>query len=216
MGSRFFRAFAILAFLVATSAAVQAQGVGNSGFLDDYSGMEPDPDRPGAYRYMKPDVDMKQYSKVMIMPIEVMYDPESKHKNISPDELKTITDSLYVALLSEMEPSLPVVGQPGPGVLAVRLGITGVRLDNKKRRLIGYTPIGFATTTLANAAGLRVTLKSAGLEAELLDSVSGEVVGRLVDRGAATASASETTSWEQLNSTMKFYAQRFRSRFATP
>ena len=109
---------------------------------------------------------------------------------------------------------MPVVGQPGPGVLAVRLGITGVRLENKKRRLIGYTPIGFATTTLANVAGLRVTLKAAGLEAELIDSESGAVVGRLVDRGAATAEISDSASWEQLDSTMKFYAQRFRSRFA--
>ncbi len=213
MNRRFFHAFAILT-LLSCAVSVHAQGAGNSGFLDDYSGLEPDPDRQGAWRHVNPGVDLSQYTKVMITPIEVMYDPESKHKNISPDEMKAITDSLYGALLSELEPAVPVVGQAGPGVLAVRLAITGVRLENKKRRLIGYTPIGFATTTLANVAGLRVTLKAAGLEAELIDSVSGEVVGRLVDRGAATAEISDSTSWEQLNATMKFYAQRFRSRFA--
>ena len=213
MNRSYFNAFAILVLLLG-ALSVQAQGAGNSGFLDDYSGLEPDPDRQGAWRYVNPGVDLSQYTKVMIMPIEVLYDPDSKHKNISPDELKVITDNLYNALLGELEPAVPVVGQPGPGVLAVRLGITGVRLENKKRRLIGYTPIGFATTTLANVAGLRVTLKAAGLEAELIDSESGAVVGRLVDRGAATAEISDSTSWEQLDSTMKFYAQRFRSRFA--
>jgi hypothetical protein len=213
MNRRFFHAFAILTLLLG-AVTVYAQGAGNSGFLDDYSGLEPDPDRAGAWRQINPGVDLSKYTKLMITPIEVMYDPESKHKNISPDEMKAITDSLYGALLSELEPAVPVVGQAGPGVLAVHLAITGVRLENKKRRLLGYTPIGFATTTLANVAGLRVTLESAGLEAELIDSVSGEVVGRLVDRGAATAEISDNTSWEQLNATMKFYAQRFRSRFA--
>jgi len=212
MNRRFLTAITMLC-LVLGALAVHAQGAGNSGFLDDYSGLEPDPDRAGAWRHVNPGVDLSKYTKIMILPIEVMYDPDSKHKNISPDELKVVTDNLYNALLGELEPAVPVVGQPGPGVLAVRLGITGVRLENKKRRLIGYTPIGFATTTLANAAGLRVTLKAAGLEAELIDSESGEVVGRLVDRGAATAEVSDTTSWEQLDSTMKFYAQRFRSRF---
>ena len=212
MNRSYFNAFAILVLLLG-ALSVQAQGAGNSGFLDDYSGLEPDPDRQGAWRHVNPGVDLSQYTKVMILPIEVLYDPDSKHKNISPDELKIITDNLYNALLGELEPAVPVVGQAGPGVLAVRLGITGVRLENKKRRLIGYTPIGFATTTLANVAGLRVTLKAAGLEAELIDSQSGAVVGRLVDRGAATAEISDTTSWEQLDRTMKFYAQRFRSRF---
>lgn len=213
MNRRYFQAFAMV-FLLLGTVTVHAQGAGNSGFLDDYSALEPDPDRQGAYRHVNPGVDLAKYTKVMITPIEVMYDPDSKHKNISPDELKTITDSLYSALLSELEPAVPVVGQAGPGVLAVRLAITGVRLENKKRRLIGYTPIGFATTTLANVAGLRVTLKSAGLEAELIDSETGEIVGRLVDKGAASAGTGDSTSWEQLDATMKFYAQRFRSRFA--
>ena len=38
--------------------------------------------------------------------------------------------------------------------------------------------------------------------------------GAALDKGAATAEISDSTSWEQLNATMKFYAQRFRSRFA--
>lgn len=186
---------------------------GYSGFLDDYSRLEPDPDRSGALRYIAPGVDLKKYDRLLITPIEVLYDADSKHKNISPDELKAITDRLYTAMVSALEPAIPVVSQPGPGVLAVHLAITGVRLENKKRRLLGYTPIGFAATTLANAAGLRVTLKGAGLEAELVDAQSGEVVGQLVDRGAASAGGDGST-WEQLDATAKFYAERFRSRFA--
>jgi hypothetical protein len=205
----------LLALALWLAVLAPAPAAGNSGFLDDYSRLEPDPDRAGALRYVAPGVDLKQYDKLLITPIEVLYDPASKHKNISPDELKFITDRVYGALISVLEPSVPVVSQPGPGVLAVHLAVTGVRLENKKRSLLGYTPIGFATTTLANAAGLRVTLKGAGLEAELVDAQSGKVVGQLVDRGAASTADGDSTSWEQLDATAKFYAERFRSRFAT-
>lgn len=202
---------ALAAWLAMVGPALAA---GNSGFLDDYSRLAPDPDRAGALRYVAPGVDLAKYDKLLITPIEVLYAPDSKHKNISPDELKTITDRLYAALIAALEPAIPVVSQPGPGVLAVRLAITGVRLENKKRSLLGYTPIGFAATTLANAAGLRVTLKGAALEAELLDAQTGETLGQLVDEGAATTAGGDGTSWEQLDATMTFYAQRFRSRFA--
>jgi hypothetical protein len=127
MNHGYFHAFAIV-FLLLGAVGAHAQGAGNSGFLDDYSALEPDPDRQGAYRHVNPGVDLAKYTKVMITPIEVMYDQDSTHKNISPDELKMITDSLYSALLAELEPAVQVVGQAGPGVLAVRLAITGVRL----------------------------------------------------------------------------------------
>jgi hypothetical protein len=201
--------------MVAFGAIASARAEGNSGFLDDYSQLQPDPDRPGAQRYEAPGVDLGKYTKILVTPIELVYDANSPHKNISPDELKMITDAFYTTLVAQLEPAYPVVDQPGPDVLAVRLAITGVRMENKKRSLLGYTPIGFATTTVANAAGLRVTLKSAGLEAELLDSVSGTLLGSLVDKGAATAKISGNTSWDELSNTLKFYAERFRSRWDT-
>ena len=186
-----------------------------SGFLDDYGVLVADPDRAGARRYVAPDAKLAKYTKIMIAPIEFMYDPESRHKNVSPDEMKLITDALYGALVAALEPAYPVVDKPGEDVLAVRIAITNVRMENKKRPfLIGYTPIGFATTTLANVAGLRVTLKGAGIEAELLDSVSGAVVGSVVDQGAATSKTDgDEFSWDELKKTLDFYARRFRARW---
>lgn len=210
MNASFSLALAIA--LLALSSAL-AHAAGDSGFLDDYSQLRPDPDRPGAMRYEAPGVNLGRYTKILVTPIELLYAPDSPHKNISPDELKTITDAFYATLVDELEPAYPVVDRPGEDVLAARIAITGVRMENKKRPLLGYTPIGFAATTLANAAGLRVTLKSAGLEAELLDSVSGKPVGSVVDRGAGAAQIGGATSWEQLGNTLKFYAQRFRARW---
>lgn len=206
------RAAAGLAAVVLAFAASTAAVKADSGFLDDYGSLQPDPDHPGAMTYRASGVDLKAYDKLLIDPIEVVYDPSSPHKIISPDELKLITDSFYATLVAALEPDYPVVNTPGSGVLRVRLAITGVRLENKKRSLLGYTPMGFAATTVANAAGLRVSLKQAGVEAELLDATTGATLGALVDRDAGTTPGGEA-SWEALQSALTFYARRFRDRW---
>ncbi len=198
----------VIGLLASAAAPVAAQ---TSGFLDDYSRLTPDPAQPGAQIYRKEGVDLGSYTKIMIEPIEVAFSPQSKVATFSPDELKAVTDALYTTVVQELEPDYPVVNKAGPGVLRVRLGMTGVSMQNRKRSLLGYTPMGFAATTLANLAGLRVELKNAALEAEMTDSVSGEVLGLLVDEQAEEG-ASGDASWEAVAQRLSFYARRFRAR----
>ena len=197
-----------LSVFVATSGLAVAA---NSGFLKDYSKLAPDPDQAGAKIYRKDDASLKPYTKIMIVPIEVAFDSQSSVKSFSPDELKALTDSFYTIIVQELEPDYPVVNTAGPGVLMVRLGITNVNMQDKERSLLGYTPMGFAATTLANIAGLRVQLNDAVLEVEMSDSVSGEILGMLVDE-QADRSASGSASWDAISQRLSFYAKRFRSR----
>lgn len=195
-------------FFITSGMAIASE---HSGFLDDYSKLTADTDQPGAQIYRKQGADLKSYTKIMIEPVETAFSPQSRVTSFSPDELKTITDALYTTIVQELEPDYPVVNTAGPGVLRVRLGITGIDMQNKKRSLLGYTPIGLATTTLANLAGLRVQLKDAALEAEMTDSVSGEILGLLVDE-QADKGASGDPSWEAITQRLSFYAKRFRAR----
>ena len=201
----------LIPFLFIVAATGLAAAAENSGFLDDYSKLVPDPDQPGAKIYRKEGVDLKPYTKIMIVPIEMAFNPQSRVKSFSPDELKAITDSFYSTIVQELEPDYPVVNKAGEGVLMVRLGITHIDMQDKKRGLLGYTPMGFAATTLANLAGLRVQLNNAVLEAEITDSISGEVLGLLVDEQADRGAGGEA-SWEAISQRLSFYARRFRSR----
>jgi hypothetical protein len=147
----------------------------------------------------------------MIVPIEMAFNPKSKLQSFSPDELKAITDTFYTNIVQVLEPEYPVVNKSGPGVLQVRLAITNIDMQDKSRSLLGYTPMGFAATTLANMANLRIQLKDAALEAEMTDSVSGEVLGQLVDEQAGQGASGEV-SWEAIGQRLSFYAKRFRAR----
>jgi len=194
---------------------------GNSGFLDNYS-LGPDMDREGAKVYRKPGVDLKPYTKVLIDPIEIWISPKSKYKGLNPDQLKTLADAFRHALIGELEPTYPVVSKPGPGVLGLRIAITNVLITKKKRGLLGYTPIGLVTSTAAKAMGDDMSMQEAVIEAELLDSMTNEQLGSLIDQQSKTVKRSSVsalkpvqkgkTSWEEIQSTLTYYAKRFKTR----
>ncbi len=207
----FLRLVKFVLIAVFATVSISAMAAEHSGFLDDYSKLAADPDQPGAKIYRKEGADLKAYTKIMIVPIEMSFNPQSKVSSFSPDELKAITDTFYTSIVQELEPDYPVVNTSGAGVLMVRLGITNIDMQNKKRGLLGYTPMGLAATTLGNLTGLRVQLKDAVLEVEMSDSVSGEVLGLLVDEQADRGS-SGGASWEAIAQRLSFYAKRFRAR----
>lgn len=191
--------------------ALQVSLAGASEFIEDMPELSQDPDRVGAMIWESPDFDRANYSRVMIEPITIYISPESKEKGIRTNELKALADGFVEAVTITLEPDIPVVSQPGPGVLYIRAALVDVKLDNKKRGLMGYTPVGFVVTAAANAAGARIILTDAVLEVEVLDAVSGERLGVLTDR-APTAAGGEDLSWDAISRTLTYYADRFKQR----
>lgn len=195
--------------ILITGQATAAEN--NSGFLDDYSSLKPDPDQKGAKIYIKPDADLGMYDKIVFDPIEIFYALDTKYKGISPDELKLLADAFRDLMVKELEPKYPVIQTPGKGVLRVRLAITNVKMKKKKRGLLGYMPIGAALTAAKDMAGLRIILSDSMIEAELIDSETNETIGLLVDTSSSDTPEGKE-SWEALQESLSFYARRLRKR----
>lgn len=211
---KFIAAVAVVFGLLLANADLTISAENSSSFLGDHPPLTADRDRPGAKSWQKEGVDIKKYTKVLIAPIEIWIDPDSEYKGLDADELKALSDTLRKAITDELEPAYPVVTKPGPDVIAFRLALTNVRVAQKKRGLLGYTPIGFVVTTGMNLAGMRISLRDATLEAEALDSQSGERLSVLIDRQVTDVDPTDKSdpSWEEVEKTLRFYAKRFRSR----
>lgn len=182
-----------------------------SDFIENMPQLAQDPDRPGAMIWEKPELNRAAYTRVMIEPITIYISPDSKEKGLKADELKVLADGFLEALTHTLEPEIAVVNQPGPGVMYIRAALVDVKMANKKRGLMGYTPVGLVVTAAANAAGARVILKDATLEVEVLDAVSGERLGVLTDKAPTAAGAGEL-SWESIGNTFTYYAERLKQR----
>jgi hypothetical protein len=199
------------------SSAYAEQEYAYSGFIDNYPELQLDKDGSGAMIYRKPGMELGGYQKLMIDPIEIWYAEDSKYKGISPDDLKAITDALYESVVAQLEPDYPVVSRSGEGVLRIRLAITDVYAKKKKRGLLGYTPIGLVVGGVKSLAGVakNIKLEDATIEGELLDAQSSEQVGVLIDKLSVSKAGKEKdtkTSWEEIATSLDFYAKRLRSR----
>ena len=182
-----------------------------SGFLDDYSGLEQDPDRPGAMIKLKDNVDLGKYDKLFITPIEIWYHPQSNYRGISPVELKLITDTFRGILINELEPEYPVIGISGQGVLLIRIALTNFKVKKKRHRLFSSDSSWNTRRTDRDKSGKTISLDEAVLEVELLDSTTRERLGILIDR-EVNVSDNNPPSWDQLMHTLRFYARRFKNR----
>ena len=209
-----------LSILLSGIALAKKYKVVQSGFLENYPSFEADKDREGAMVYRKGGVDLKKYTKIMIDPVEIWIAPQTKYKGIKPDDLKVLADTFRQAIVNALEPTYPVVNKPGPDVLGIRIAITNVYITKKKRGLLGYTPVGIVVSTAVKAIGDNMSLQEAVIEAELLDSQSNERLGSIMDQQSKTAkkklgigaTKKGKTSWDEIEQTLKFYADRFRGR----
>ena len=119
---------AVLATLVALLACSDgtAPVVEPSGFLGDYSGFGPHPNGTNAPYYRKPGLDLARYGRVIVDPVEVALAPEAAGGPVDPAELTALAEYMHGALLIALRDAYPVVEEPAPDVLRLRVGITDV------------------------------------------------------------------------------------------
>jgi len=183
---------------------------GNAQFIDNPPPLSQDPDRADAMVWQKPDLDRSAYTRVMIEPVTIFISPDSEYQGLDADALKELSMKFQTIVTRTLEPEIPTVNERGPGVVYVRAALTNVKLAKKKRGLLSYTPIGLIVTAATSAGGADISLKDAVLEVEMLDSVTGERLGVLVDK--APKMPDGDLSWEAIEKTLGFYAERLKSR----
>ncbi|MEE4300065.1 MAG: DUF3313 domain-containing protein [Pseudomonadales bacterium] len=220
---------AIVALTSAHSALAAAEP---SGFLDDYDQLRADPGFAADRVYLVPDAADRfaRYDAVMVDQPEVFIASDSRYRGMKPDDLKLLADSFRSAVTDELSETYRIAEEPGPGVLYLRFATTDLQL-RKTRNLLDFTPVGVVTNVVPGVRDVKSALRSAvikdfsrrvslielTIEAELLDSVSGERIAALVaqlgqrrDREAGLEQ--RATSWEEAEQVVRTYGSRLVCR----
>lgn len=143
-----------------------------SGFLGDYSNLQPDPQEPSILYWERPSVDWKRYTKLMIDPAVVYWHPEAKGAHTDPAELKKLADYFRATVVEAVKDKYPVLEQPGPDVLRIRAAITDVIPAG---RVVNVTVSAVAMFPMA------VDLGGASMEVMFLDSMTNERLATAID-----------------------------------
>jgi hypothetical protein len=119
--------------------------------------------------YKHPTSGLRDYDKFMIDPVIVHFAPNAKGTAIDPSKVKQLTDYAAAELHKSLSARYQVVSASGPGVLRLRLALTDIKKTTPAMSIHPATKLS------------GVGLGGASMEAEAIDSKTGERVLAVVD-----------------------------------
>lgn len=161
----------------------------DSGFLGDYSKLAEVKDASGetVLRYVNPDVKPGAYHAVRLDPIEY-YPAPKPTEQVSAQTLTEIAEYMDKGIRDALSRKVNVFMESGPGVARMRTAITAVAPKSPALRPYELLPIAFLISAAAGR-GKEATIQ---IEVQLVDSVTGELIGESVRKGTGAKLASET------------------------
>ena len=171
-----------------------------TGFLSDYAQLQPSGEN--SLRYLARNNGLGAYSRFIIEPVTIY-----NHSMSSPDEIpRQIREEMMIymrgALVEAIAGPYDIVSKPGPGVARVRVALTDIK---KASAALNILP-----TTRMTGLGLG----GASVEAEIVDSVTGQQIAALVEARMAERLnlVAGWSDWGDAKSVMDEWAKRFRER----
>ena len=155
-------------------------------FLSDYSKIPTSASEDGTYRYRDPSADLGKYHKLLVDRIKIFFKEDSDYKGIDADELKMLTDYFYEALEKALADAYPMVAEPGPDVLRLRIAITDL-VPNEPSASVTSLIVPFLWVGEAGAgaatreAGTTPFTGQASIEAEVMDSTTSKQLGAYIE-----------------------------------
>ena len=171
--------------------------VASTGFLSDYSRLEPHSST--SLRYVDRGA-LGTYSSFIVDPVAARIYGEAKGK-ISAEDLQDIISYMHAAIVRELSDRYTIAYRPGPGVARIRVAITDLKKSNPVLNTIPQTKL----------AG--VGLGGASMEAELSDSQTGRQIAAAVESQLGERlSMAGITTWGDAKQVMDNWAKRLKKR----
>lgn len=189
-----------------------------SGFLDDYSKLEPVKSQYGTELiYVAPGgfKRLAGYTAVMVDQPEILFSADSEYRGMKPEDLQALASAMREVVKERLAAGgYHVVERPAPEVVYLRVGLTDLFIKKKKRKALAYTPVGAvvkAGKDLVKETLDKVDIIEMTLEVEYVDSSSGDVIGAFVSKRGARKAADQKEqrmNMKQFRATIEEYAAR--------
>ena len=205
-------------------------------FLTHADQLQPVPGIDGAYRWIDPKFSMAQYHKILLERIQVQPASDAEYKAVDPAQLKALVDYFQQAIVKALGDAYPVVTQPGPGVLRVKITLVDL-VPTKPEMSVVALVVPFATipdlasgAAAGGPAGSAPYLGRTGIAVQFIDSQTNRVIAEYADTqvgrkyvvdtsqgvgGAVSTGLSEYTksfsTWAYAQQAFDGWAQQFRA-----
>ncbi|MBD9413587.1 DUF3313 domain-containing protein [Pseudomonas sp. PDM16] len=170
--------------LLAGCASQTTQPSQYSGFLADYSQLQPTTSASGApvMRWVSPDFKDSNYRSIYVEK-PVFYPAPKPSDQVSQGTLDQIADYLQQAIEREVSQRMPVVNAPNRDSLVLRSAITGVDVSAEGLHAYEVIPIALVLAAANTAAGTRDRDTAIYVELEAVDGGNSKPMVRVVRKG---------------------------------
>lgn len=204
--------WALMACVCFTVSAVSAADQSTGGFLGEYAkNLAPGPKDGVKMRWLKPGVDFGKYKKVMLDSVIFFYAKDSEYKGMDPQELKELADKFNLQIINALNDTYPIVAEPGPDVIRIRLAVTDMK--SSKPVMSGITsviPIGLGVSVLKKGAtGSWSGSGATSAEAMFHDAMTNDVIAVAQDDRSA-AFTERFSKWGSAEEAFKFWGERIK------
>ncbi len=165
------------------------------------------------YRYQRPNVDWKKYTKLIVDPV-IVYEAAELNAD-TRDNYQKLANNAYAYFTKDLEQEFTLVTVPGPDTLRIQFAIVSAAKSSTVYNLLTtIVPVGMAVS----AVQYGVTGKPAGVgevtgEMRLTDSQTGEMLGAAIDKRVGGKQLRGVfDSWQDADSALQFWAKLTRWR----
>jgi hypothetical protein len=171
--------------------------------------LKPGEDDQALYRYGKPGVDMKQYTKIMVDPVMIYKDGELDKDQL--ENYQTLANNAHVYLSEALAKDYRIVKTPEPGTLRIQMAIIDADSSKPVRNTLGTVfPIGIGLSVVKlGATGKQTGVGEITVQMKITDAGTGELIGAALDRRVGGHNITTLwSSWNDANKALEYWAKR--------
>ena len=217
--SRWLRRLALMGWILIMVAEIagcaqteQAKKVETSGFLGDYSILQPGKEGEALLVYTNPQADFSRYRAVYVDPAVVLL---SKQSDVPREELNRLANDFRSKVIWKLKEDFLVVPKLIPGALRIELALTEAEPSDVGMDIVStiIPPAGMVSGAQGLAKGTRAFVGRASVEAKLTDGDTGTLLMAAADRreGGRTLDGS-MNSWDDVQQAFEYWADKLSQR----
>jgi len=163
------------------------------------------------YRYVKPGVDVKRYTKIMVDPVVIVKEAELDADQ--RENYQKLANNAYVYLTSDLGQDYQMVKSPEPGAMRLQFAIIDADSSKPVRNLLSsVSPIGIGLSVVKyGATGKPSGVGEITAEIKFTDAMTGELLGAALDERVGDKSPQGIIdTWYNADEALKYWAKRVR------
>jgi len=170
-----------------------------TGFLSDYSKLQKE--SASSMRYVN-EKAVAEYSGFIVDPVKAVFPSGSKSKDkLTDKQIDDLTNYTHTKIVEAVQNAgKKVVYQPGPGVARIRVALTDIEKSS-------------AVSIIPQASLMGAGIGGASMEAEVIDSVTDQQIGAVVESGkGGRIPFTNLGDWTAAKKVIDGWADRFQKR----